>query len=171
MNWIELNWIISGVRLSPRGTAAITPIVPAPDDKWLWLWSNWWNEDWQGKLKYSEKTRPNAIVSTINPTWPDPGSNLGRRGGKSATKRLSYGAASIFNNFERHIKMPPALVDLNLKSTIFGDVKSCSVVFYRRFGDLLLPLQSRSLTSKQQVLFFLVLAQDSNRSDPNARKC
>jgi hypothetical protein len=20
------------------------------------LWSNWWNEDWQGKPKYSEKT-------------------------------------------------------------------------------------------------------------------
>jgi hypothetical protein len=28
-----------------------------------------------------------------NPTWPDPGLNLGRRGGKPATNRLSYGAA------------------------------------------------------------------------------
>jgi hypothetical protein len=28
-----------------------------------------------------------------NPTWPDPGLNQGRRGGKPATNRLSYGAA------------------------------------------------------------------------------
>jgi hypothetical protein len=28
-----------------------------------------------------------------NPTWPDPGLNQGRRGGKQATNRLSYGAA------------------------------------------------------------------------------
>jgi hypothetical protein len=30
-----------------------------------------------------------------NPTWPDPGLNPGRRGGKPATNRLSYGAAFI----------------------------------------------------------------------------
>jgi hypothetical protein len=29
-----------------------------------------------------------------NPTWPDPGLNPCRRGGKPATNRLSYGAAS-----------------------------------------------------------------------------
>jgi hypothetical protein len=57
------------------------------------LWSNWWNEDWQGKPKYSEKTCPSAILSTTNPTWPDPCANTGRRGGKPATNRLSYGAA------------------------------------------------------------------------------
>jgi hypothetical protein len=28
-----------------------------------------------------------------NPTWPDPSLNPGRRGGKQATNRLSYGAA------------------------------------------------------------------------------
>jgi hypothetical protein len=32
-------------------------------------------------------------LSTTNPTWPDPGANLGRRGRKPATNRLSYGAA------------------------------------------------------------------------------
>jgi hypothetical protein len=52
------------------------------------LWSNWWSEDWQGKPKYSEKACPSATLSTTNPT-----SNLGRRGGKPATNRLSYGAA------------------------------------------------------------------------------
>jgi hypothetical protein len=45
---------------------------------------DWWNEDWQGKPKYSEKTCPSPTLSTTNPTWPDPGSNPGRRGGKGA---------------------------------------------------------------------------------------
>jgi hypothetical protein len=31
-------------------------------------------------------------LSTTNPTWPDPGSNLGRHGGKPTTNLLSYGA-------------------------------------------------------------------------------
>jgi UDP:flavonoid glycosyltransferase YjiC (YdhE family) len=39
------------------------------------------------------KTCPSAILSTTNPIWPDPGSNPGRRGGKPATNRLSYGPA------------------------------------------------------------------------------
>jgi hypothetical protein len=69
------------------------PIVPAPDDRWGWLWRNWWNENWRGKPKYSEKTFPSATSSTTNPTWLDPGLNPGRRGGRPATKRLSYGAA------------------------------------------------------------------------------
>jgi hypothetical protein len=69
------------------------PIVPAPDDRWWWLWSSWWNEDWQGKPKYSEKTCPSISFSTTNPTWPDLGSNPGRRDGKPATNRLSYGTA------------------------------------------------------------------------------
>jgi hypothetical protein len=38
---------------------------------WLWGWRIWWNDDRQGKLKYSEKTCPSATLSTINPTWPD----------------------------------------------------------------------------------------------------
>jgi hypothetical protein len=59
---------------------------------WLWGWRIWWNE-WQGKPKYSEKSCPGATLSTTNPTWPDPGLNAGRRGGKPATNRFSYGAA------------------------------------------------------------------------------
>jgi hypothetical protein len=60
---------------------------------WWWWWRIWWNEGWQEKPKYSEKPCPSATLSTTNPTWPDPGSNPGRRGGKPATNRLSYGAA------------------------------------------------------------------------------
>jgi hypothetical protein len=39
---------------------------------------------------YSEKTCPDATLSTTNPTSPDPGLNPGRRGGKPATNRFSY---------------------------------------------------------------------------------
>jgi hypothetical protein len=52
---------------------------------WLWWWRIWWNEDWQGKPKYSKKTCPSVTLFTTNPTWPDPGLNPGRYGGKPAT--------------------------------------------------------------------------------------
>jgi hypothetical protein len=82
------------VRLSRLGTAATNwPIVPAPDDRWWWLWSSWWNEDRRGIPKYSEKTCPSVTLSNTNPTWPDLGSNPNLRGGKPATNHLSYGAA------------------------------------------------------------------------------
>jgi hypothetical protein len=36
---------------------------------WLWGWRSWWNEwFWQGKPKYSEKTCPDATLSTTNAT-------------------------------------------------------------------------------------------------------
>jgi hypothetical protein len=81
------------VRLSPLGTSATNwLILPAPDDKW-WVWNSRWNESWQGKPKYSEKTCSSASLSTTNPTWPDLGSNPGRSGGKPATNHLSYDTA------------------------------------------------------------------------------
>jgi hypothetical protein len=82
------------VRLSPLGTSAtVWPSVPAPDDRWWWVWNSRWNEHWQGKPKYSEKTYPSATLSTTNPTWPDLGLNPDRHGRKPATNRLSYGTA------------------------------------------------------------------------------
>jgi hypothetical protein len=81
-----------GVRLSPLSTSVTHwSIVPAPND--TWVWSSRWNENWQGKSKYSEQTCPNDTLSTTNPTWPGLGSNPGHRGGKPATNHLSYGAA------------------------------------------------------------------------------
>jgi hypothetical protein len=38
-----------------------------------------WMNDWQGKLKYSEKSRPSAALFTTNPTWL----NLGHHSGKA----------------------------------------------------------------------------------------
>jgi hypothetical protein len=56
------------VRLSPLGPEATNcPIVPAPDER-CWVWSSWWNENWQGKPKYSEKTYSCVTLFTVNPT-------------------------------------------------------------------------------------------------------
>jgi hypothetical protein len=62
---------------------------------WRWLWRSWWNVDWQGhKPKFLGGNLPQRhFCPSQNPTWPDPGLNPGRRGGKPATNRLSYGAA------------------------------------------------------------------------------
>jgi hypothetical protein len=49
---------------------------------WLWGWRIWWNDDWQEKPKYSEKTFHSASD---------------RRGGKPAINRLSYGTAYSFS--------------------------------------------------------------------------
>jgi hypothetical protein len=96
------------VRLSPLGTAAtIWPIVLVPDDRWWWAWSSQWNENWKGKPKYSETTCSTATLSNTDPTWPDIGSNPGRRGGKETTNRLRYGTDSnilyIFQDRNREI--------------------------------------------------------------------
>jgi hypothetical protein len=52
------------------------PHPSAPDERWWWLSRNWWNEDWEGKPKYWEKTCLSATLSTTNSTWLDPGLSL-----------------------------------------------------------------------------------------------
>jgi hypothetical protein len=39
------------------------------------------------------KTSPSATLSTTNPTWTDPVSNPGVRGGRPAANSLSHGTA------------------------------------------------------------------------------
>jgi hypothetical protein len=56
---VIVSW--GGVRVSPLGTSATNwPIIPAPDDRWRWMWSSRWNENCHRKPKYFEKTCPNA---------------------------------------------------------------------------------------------------------------
>jgi hypothetical protein len=54
--------------------------------------NSWWNEDWQGKPKFRRKPAP-APLSPPQIPLQTMGSNPGRRGGKPATNRLSYGGA------------------------------------------------------------------------------
>jgi hypothetical protein len=59
-----------------------------------------WNEICGGK------TCPNSTLSITNPTWTDPGSNLGLRRERPATNRLSHGTAisnSFLQNFGSHL--------------------------------------------------------------------
>jgi hypothetical protein len=53
--------------------------VPAPDDRWRWMWKSEWNANWQGKPQFWEKAYFSATLSATNPTWPDQRSNPGRR--------------------------------------------------------------------------------------------
>jgi hypothetical protein len=49
-----------------------------------------------GEIKILKENLPQRHFGlSQNPTWPDPGLNPGRRGGKPATNRLSYGAAIV----------------------------------------------------------------------------
>jgi hypothetical protein len=58
-----------------------------------------------GETTYSEKTCPSATLSNTNPTWPNLGSNPGRRSGKSATNRLSLSTATSFPKYRNiHLK-------------------------------------------------------------------
>jgi hypothetical protein len=59
--------------------------------------------DWQGKLKYSEKTFTSACLSTTIPTCCSD-ANPGRHNGKPATNRLSYGTAKNFILTKKNIK-------------------------------------------------------------------
>jgi hypothetical protein len=87
--WFSGTQLLLGVRVSPLGPSAINwPIVPVLDDRWIW--NIWWNEDWQGKQKYMEKTCPSATLFTTDLTWPDLGSNPANCGGKPATNNLSH---------------------------------------------------------------------------------
>jgi hypothetical protein len=64
---------LGGVSLSPLCTWATNwPTVPASDDRRVWR--IWWNGNWKGKPKYSEKTCPSGTWFTTNPTRPDLGS-------------------------------------------------------------------------------------------------
>jgi hypothetical protein len=64
------------VRWDFRYSGHYWPIVPVSGDRWWWLWRNWWNKDWQGKPKYSEKTCPSAtfyLVCEVIDTAATPG--------------------------------------------------------------------------------------------------
>ena len=60
------------------------------------------------------KTCSSANLSTINPTWNDPGSNAGFRGERPATNRLSHGTvvmhcSSICDQLRLAVRVPNAM--------------------------------------------------------------
>jgi hypothetical protein len=96
-----------GVQLGPLGKAATDwPIVPAPGD---------YDEEFGG-MKIGRGNRSTRRKSAPVPLCP--GSNLGCRGGKPATNRLSHGAAytNKSNAGSYRIKQ---LLHMKLKSKFF----------------------------------------------------
>jgi hypothetical protein len=90
-------------KLGPLGTSATEwPILPAPGD---------YDDGEFGGMKIGRKNRSTrrkpapAPLCPTNPTWPDAGSNPGRRGGKPATNRLSCGAALSILMFQWFISV------------------------------------------------------------------
>jgi hypothetical protein len=61
-NWysggVESNWVHSALR---------PPVRLLCQSQWLRWWRNLWNDDWQGKPKYSEKTCTSVALSTTDP--------------------------------------------------------------------------------------------------------
>jgi hypothetical protein len=136
----SLCLFVGGVRLSLLGTSAtIEPIVLAPDDKWVR--GSRWNENWQGKQKYSEKSFRRATLSTGNPTWPDLGPNSAHRGGWSVCNAIS----DVINCQCRGWHG-------NMKIRGFSDVAACSLVdCYQRTGKDL----PYGITSLTRVIFIV----------------
>jgi hypothetical protein len=92
LTWRSLVSLFGGWAETEATWSAITgSIVPTPEDRWVSR--IWWNEKWEEKLKYSEKTCSKATWSTTNLTGFELGSNPDSCGRKPATNHLSYGTA------------------------------------------------------------------------------
>jgi hypothetical protein len=99
--------------LSPLSTATTNrPIVPTSGD--CDDGENWWNDDWQGRLKYSEKTCPTAAFSTTSPTYSARTRTRCLRRGNSATNLLSYSTALFMTN---SMELSPSLKDASRSAT------------------------------------------------------
>jgi hypothetical protein len=64
---------------------------------------------------------------------PDPGSNPGRRGGKPATNRLSYGTAiklSFVPSIEEHTVVPEAETTLEVHFNLKSNVPTLKEILY-----------------------------------------
>jgi hypothetical protein len=113
------------VRLSPLVRRPL--IVLAPDDR-LRVCSSRLHENWQEKRKYSENICPSSTLSTTNPIWPDLGSNAGRRSGKPATNRLSYGTAAYEKVRQKRRKKCRRLENLGKKMKSRVDIFHLSLL-------------------------------------------
>jgi hypothetical protein len=68
----SLGIYLMSLVLWPLWPIVQTPMIDEDD-----FWSNWWNEIWQGKLNYLEKTYRSATLSTTISHMTDLVSNPG----------------------------------------------------------------------------------------------
>jgi hypothetical protein len=101
----------------------------------------------RGNRSTRKKTCPSATLSTTNPTWPDLGSNPGRRGVKPATNRLSYGTAWTLMNLNQIDECPnrnsnPAPVEYKSRALLCTHVQIWPIC----------PIASRTAITWQRVV-------------------
>jgi hypothetical protein len=77
---------------------------------WLWWWRIWWNENWQGKPKYSENTCPSATLSTTNPTWQIRAAAVG-------SQRLTAWAINVVQSVKQRFAC--SILPTNSRTTLF----------------------------------------------------
>jgi hypothetical protein len=109
---IPIIWIVRSRRLKicmqiqtyiffffPRGWGESDPSVDAclyasilriRQMIWVWRATVEWNIDRENR-RTRRKTCPSSTLSITNPTWIDPGANLGLHGERPATNDLSHG--------------------------------------------------------------------------------
>jgi hypothetical protein len=100
-------------------------------------------EELTGETEEIWKTCPSATFSTINPTWLDLGSNLGRRDGKPATNGLNYGTALMLRLLWLellHICCRPSGIVLSLAAQKPVETKQGIFSFVSFVSYLFIPL-------------------------------
>jgi hypothetical protein len=163
-SWRQFLCYLSGLKLRPLGIlVTIWPIVPALGDDVCGAVS------WMiGRGNHSEETYRSATLSTTNPPWSVPGSNMGQCSGKPATDLwhgpvnvlIVEGWSLVFSWFhfqtQVNVHIPccgKALLNFPLWSTISG-VNVCTIdikiyifflliCLYAILNPLLLNLQLR----------------------------
>jgi hypothetical protein len=137
-----------GVRLCPLGTrASIRPIVLAPDGGRWWVGSGRWNENWQGKPKYSKKTLLSAALSTTNPTWRFLSWKPSGCGGNPATNHVTYAngpkfrvAYCVFNKSQRN----KTELETRRCRGWYNETSATGVARRNKFVDTVLPAEQAS---------------------------
>jgi hypothetical protein len=86
---------LGGMRLNPLGTSASNwPILPAPDDRWWWVWSGGMRI---GRGNTSSRRKPAPVpLCPPHSTWP--GIEPGVLSMKPATNHLSNGTVRMICN-------------------------------------------------------------------------
>jgi hypothetical protein len=90
MLFMSMGWDDVSEMRPPRGLLFIPQMTYEHGEPW-------WNDTDRVKTCELEKNCLRATLSTINPTWTDPGANPGLRDERPSTNRLSHGTATIKN--------------------------------------------------------------------------
>jgi hypothetical protein len=117
-----------------------------------------------GKNRSSRgRTCPSATLSSTNPTWTDPGSNPGLRGGRPAANRLSHGTAVSVALVIQHAKHMRHII---VSSVAFLFVPHFSTLSYKRHD-----LRRNFVQHKMCLVFCTSLSETFPALKKNSARC